>query len=85
MPERRKTMPLSDAKRNSNSKYLAKFINVTFRVTPEEKRIIEEKIAFFIKLKSRYCRNGLCGRKHIEELFVAHSDLVFEVFIARGI
>ena len=36
-------MPISDAKRNSNSKYLAKFINVTFRVTPEEKRIIEEK------------------------------------------
>ena len=52
-----KKMPLSDAKRNSNSKYLAKFINVTFRVTTEEKRIIEEKAKAEGKSVNQYLKD----------------------------
>ena len=33
----------NDARKKANEKYLKKFINLTFRITPEEKKIIEEK------------------------------------------
>lgn len=33
----------TDKRKASNKKYLSKFINVTFRVTPEEKKKIEER------------------------------------------
>ena len=33
----------NDARKKANDKYLKKFINITFRITPEEKKIIEDK------------------------------------------
>lgn len=66
-------MPLSEKKKKSNEKYLAKFVNVTFRVTPEEKREIDRRAAEEGKSMNKYIKDKALGEK------VEHSGYMSRV------
>ena len=54
-------MSLSEKKKKSNEKYLAKFVNVTFRVTPEEKRELDRRAAEDGKSMNQYLKEKALG------------------------
>lgn len=54
-------MALSKARRECNNRYLAKFVNITFRVTPEEKKLIEQKAAAEGKSVNQYLKDKALG------------------------
>ena len=66
-------MSLSEKKKKSNEKYLAKFVNVTFRVTPEEKRELDKRAAAEGKSMNQYIKDKALGEK------VEHSGYVSRV------
>lgn len=51
----------TEKKKASNEKYLKKFINITFRTTPEEKQIIEEKAKTAGKSINQYLKDLALG------------------------
>lgn len=49
----------TEKKKASNKKYLSKFINITFRATPEEKKLIEEKALKAGKSVNQYIKDSV--------------------------
>lgn len=54
-------MPLSKARKECNSRYLAKFAVITFRVTPEEKKQIEARAKAEGKSVNQYLKDKALG------------------------
>ena len=51
----------TEKKKVSNEKYLKKFVNITFRITPEEKQVLEMKAKSAGKSVNQYLKDLALG------------------------